>query len=112
MTRTVREILTEALAERERFRALLIQQAEEHDDHARATRSPQARQGAINAKNACLAAYDDVVHGTVDDLCTDKRHVGKFVAALITACKMLGVPAAERTAALVEHDTTTNWKEL
>src|SRR4051812_36944265 len=85
----------------EAFRRALISQAEMHDDYASSARDARAKQGAIAQRNACLAAYDAVGSGDPSAIYED---LGRCVVALNVACKLTGVPAWERTAAIVDWE--------
>lgn len=104
MTNTVQQIIAAAIAaSAETFRQALIKQDEMHDDYASLARNPLARRGDIAQRDACLAAYDDVGFGAINDICDD---MGKCVVALNVACKLLGISPAKRTAAIVAWQET------
>ena len=98
--RTVQEIIGAAIAadRRDEFRALAISQANMHADYAELCRNPLAKRGAESQMGACLRSYDFAATGDVEAICAT---MGTCVIALNIAAKMLGVPAAARTAAIV-----------
>jgi hypothetical protein len=106
---TAREILQKAIEfDALGFRAALITQANQHADYEELSRDARAAQGARASKNACLRAYDWIGR---DDLPAGERAAcifadtcGVFVVALNAACKLLGIPAAQRTAAAIEWE--------
>lgn len=100
------EILSAAMGDAKAFRAALIRQADMHDDEVirLAFRNERAAQGARASRAACLKAYDWIGR---DDLSAGERahciaaETGPLAVALNVAVKMLGLTAAQRTAALM-----------
>lgn len=94
------------------FRAAMIAQAEFHDDMADTCaarpglRAQQAKRGAESQRAACLNVYDaiaggidNIAGGDLDAIC---NVLPNCVIALNTACKLLDIGPAKRTAAIVE----------
>lgn len=100
---TVQEIINSAMvANREKFRAALISQAEIHDNYARISRNPRAIAGAESQRDACLRAYDHAAFSALGDICDD---FGACVVSLNIAAKLLGI------APKIAYTAMEQWQE-
>lgn len=116
----IQAVLTKAASEMlEAFRTALIQQANDHADMFDTTNNQRAKQSAQAQLNACLAAYDQL--GRIGRPAIDPNFSAEQAALAIAsdrnqsiiafnvACKLLDIPAHERTARIVEHFEKMAW---